>query len=230
MITRDALKDDWLAKLAVASGDRIRISTEEELANCLRTTLANLEPGQDVWVFAYGSLIWNPAFHYSERKTAMIYGYHRSYCLWTKMGRGTEECPGLMLGLDRGGSCAGVAYRVPADQIDEELPLIWRREMVTGSYKPTWLATRIDGQSVRSLGFVINRDHERYARGMSHDELIHCLANACGPLGTCAEYLFNTSNHLIELGIRDRGLEKLCRDVEARLSQPEGLDQAAQNH
>lgn len=217
MITRDALKDDWLGRLAETAGPKIRICTEDELAECRCETLADHPPGEDVWVFAYGSLIWNPAFHFAERRKAVIYGYHRRYCLWTKMGRGDENNPGLMLGLDRGGSCAGVAYRVAADQIEEELPLIWRREMVTRSYKPTWLSTRIDGKSLKSIGFVINRDHERYACGMSHDQLVQTLATAAGPLGTCAEYLINTHEHLIELGICDQGLEKLCRDVRKRL-------------
>ena len=217
MITRDALKGDWLGRLAEAAGQQVRISTEDELAECRRMTLTSHPVGQDVWIFAYGSLIWNPAFHYAERRKAVIHGYHRRYCLWTKLGRGSEDCPGLMLGLDRGGSCAGVAYRVACDQIDEELPLIWRREMVTRSYRPTWLATRIDGKPMKSLGFVINREHERYACGMTHRTLVETLATAAGPLGSCAEYLFNTTEHLGELGIRDRGLEKLCRDVRERL-------------
>lgn len=217
MITREALKGNWLEQLAEAAGHKVRICTEDELAASRASTLADLPPGEDLWIFAYGSLIWNPAFHFAERRKAIIHGYHRAYCLWTRLGRGSDDCPGLMLGLDRGGSCAGVCYRIPADQIEEELPLVWRREMVTSSYKPTWLATTMEGLKLRTVGFVINREHERYACGMTHDEMVDCLASAGGPLGTCAEYLFNTTEHLHELGIRDRGLEKLCRDVRERL-------------
>src|SRR6185295_7575731 len=97
---------------------------------------------RSVWVFGYGSLMWNPAIRYVERRPALVHGYHREFCLLARAGRGSPERPGLMLSLEPGGSCHGVAYRLPAGAIEDELDVLWRREMMTRSYSPVWVAAR----------------------------------------------------------------------------------------
>ncbi len=219
MITRENLQDGWLERIREAAGragDAAMIRTEEELAACRARALAAQPPGEDVWVFAYGSLIWNPAFHFVERRLGRIWGYHRRFCLWTYLGRGTLDCPGLMLGLDRGGSCQGLFYRIEARAVEEELTLIWRREMITAAYVPTWVEGRTPAGSLRALAFTINRQHQRYAGKLDEARVVEALASAEGPIGRCCEYLFNTHDHLRELSIHDPQLARICRLVRAR--------------
>lgn len=168
----------------------------------------------DVWLFAYGSLIWNPMIHFVDQRIATVHGYHRSFCLWTHLGRGSAEAPGLILGLDRGGACRGVAYRIAASIAQTELELLWRREMVTGSYCPRWV--RIVTQEAGSgwaIAFLINRAHPRYAGQVPEDRMVDSIARARGALGPCATYLFDTADHLLALGIRDERLLRLRRRV-----------------
>ena len=215
MLTRDALKDTgWLKRIRDAAEGTVRIQTEGELEASRRQVLARHPENSDLWLFGYGSLIWNPAFHYEERVLGRIYGYHRCFCLWTHLGRGSRECPGLMLGLDRGGCCSGVLFRLSPRQIAEELPLVWRREMITAAYRPVWLKGRTANGAVQAIAFVIDRSHERYASGLDQDAIAEAIARAEGPLGRCADYLVNTTEHLAELGIRDRRLEALCRRID----------------
>jgi cation transport protein ChaC len=171
-------------------------------------------------VFGYGSLIWNPAFHFTERVVGTVHGYHRRFCLWAHLGRGRPERPGLMLGLERGGSCRGVAYHIAPDAVAEELDIVWRREMIGGAYVPRWVSVYTPVGLVRALTFTINRAHERYARDLQDDEAADAIAGASGFLGACADYLINTVDHLAELGIHDRPLECLRDRVVIRRAAP----------
>jgi len=230
MITRETLQNDWLARIKEAAGragDAAMIRTEDELQACRAEALAEHPPGQDVWVFAYGSLIWNPAFHYVEHRLGRIFGYHRRFCLWTYLGRGTLDHPGLMLGLDRGGSCQGLFYRIEAGAVEEELTLIWRREMITAAYVPTWIVGRTEVGPVRALAFTINRRHQRYAGKLDETTVVEALATAAGPIGRCCEYLFNTHDHLCELAIHDPQLARICRLVRAHPACGPACDNAA---
>ena len=223
MLTRENLQNGWLARMAQnaeAAGDATHIRTEAELEACRARTLAGHSAGRDVWLFAYGSLIWNPAFHFAERRQGAIWGFHRRFCLWTNLGRGTVERPGLMLGLDRGGSCRGVLYRIEAGLVDEELTLVWRREMITAAYRPVWVQGRSDAGPIEALTFAINRAHPRYAGKLDDERVVEALATAAGPLGPCADYLFNTHRHLAELAIHDPRLAHLCTAVRNRLGPP----------
>ena len=213
MLTRENLRSGWIQRLLVTGG--YKVLSEEELLASRRALLDQHPPGQDLWLFAYGSLIWNPAFHYVERRIGALHGLHRRFCLWTNLGRGTPERPGLVLGLDRGGRCRGVLYRLAAEEFDTELEIVWRREMVTGAYRPRWVEAATAEGRVRALTFVINREHDRYARALSDDDLIRTLATAQGALGSCADYLFHTAAHLTQLGIADAALERLCVAVRA---------------
>ncbi len=216
ILTRESLRTGFLQQLVARGGDSIKFLSEEELAETRRRVLLEHEPGQDLWLFAYGSLIWNPAFHFVAREPARLAGYHRRFCLWTHLGRGSKECPGLILGLDRGGSCRGVAFRIAHPKIETELEIVWRREMLSAAYRPTWVKLQTASGPCQALTFVINRKHERYAGRLEDDAVADAIANAEGPLGTCAEYLFNTTEHLAELGIADPNLKRLCDEVAAR--------------
>jgi cation transport protein ChaC len=216
-LTREDLENGLMRRLFSASGSGTRCLSEEELDASIRCILSAHAPGEDVWVFGYGSLIWNPIFHYVERRTATLQGYHRRFCLWSKMGRGTPENPGLVLGLDRGGRCRGVAYRIAGHHAADELRLLWQREMVVGSYCPRWMrvettphgAPRGTREEVRALAFLVNREHPSYAGRLPNETVATALATASGHIGPAAEYLLKTVEALAAQGIRDMHLETL---------------------
>lgn len=215
-LTRDLIRSGWIQSLVATSGLPVKVLTEEELRRSREKALASHPAGRDVPLFAYGSLIWNPAFHFVRRELGTVRGYHRRFCLWTQLGRGSPERPGLVLGLDRGGTCRGVVYWIAAAEAEAELDVIWRREMVTGAYRPSWVTVGTASGPVRALTFVIDRKHDRYTGRLEEDAIVTAIATACGPLGPCADYLFQTTAHLDELGIADPLLRRLCRAVRAR--------------
>ncbi len=217
VLTRESLRDGTLRRMLEEAGHHglaMMLSDEERNAS-LRALLADHPAGADVWVFGYGSLIWNPAIHTVGRSMARLRGWHRRYCLWTVLGRGTPDCPGLMLGLERGGSCVGVAWRVAAADVPVELDILWRREMISGAYVPRWVAVETPEGAVRAVTFTINHAHPRYAARQDDDAVAQVVARATGPLGTCREYLENTVAHLRDLGIRDARLERIAARVAA---------------
>ena len=118
--------------------------------------LSILPKGQDVWLFGYGSLMWNPIIHYVERRPGHIFGFHRSYCLRTSVGRGTPEQPGLTLGLERGGSCRGLLFRISGKIAEDELDFVWNREMISRAYMPRLMNAYTKDGTVRAITFVIN--------------------------------------------------------------------------
>lgn len=197
------------------AGLQLGILTEEELLASIAHTLQHRPSARDIWIFAYGSLIWNPVFHFVDRQIGSIYGWHRQFCLWTPIGRGTPENPGLVLGLDRGGSCQGIVYRIEAAAVNTELLLIWRREMIVGSYVPRWVKVRNGNESVEAITFTINPHHPGYARKLPPALIAHQIATASGRLGTCADYLHQTVAGLAQEGIRDQALLSLYDRVQA---------------
>ena len=124
-LTREQIRSGWVQQIA-REGGGIHVLSDAELEASRRATLARA-PSDDIWVFGYGSLIWNPAFHFVERRLGTIHGWHRRFCLWTTLGRGSPDCPGLMLGLDRGGSCRGIVLRIAPEDVEVELDVLWRR-------------------------------------------------------------------------------------------------------
>jgi cation transport protein ChaC len=212
-LTREELLDQDRRRLMLEAYPWMKALTDEELNRSLAQTMSKHPKGADVWVFAYGSLIWNPTFAFAERRIAHIRGYHRRFCLRADMGRGTPECPGLFLGLDRGGQCGGVVFRVPAAHANDELMLLWRREMLTGAYIPRWLKARTESGTVPAIAMTINRAYSRYVGDWSEDRTIKAIATAEGRFGRCADYLFNTLEHLTEMGLRDRMLERTAAGV-----------------
>ena len=183
--------------------------SDAQLQRSLEQTLRD-GPRGDVWIFAYGSLIWNPLFPVAEERVARIHGLHRAFCIWSRLGRGSPERPGLVLGLARGGACSGVVLRLEERHVLEELALVWRREMVTGAYRPTWVKARTSQGLVDAITFVADRRAAGYAGRLTEAEVTDVLRTGGGFLGTCAEYLAQTQAGLEARGIRDEGLQRLA--------------------
>jgi cation transport protein ChaC len=191
--------------------------SDDELAASLSLVLAHWDSKSPLWVFAYGSLIWNPDFAFDRRIPARIHGYHRRLCLWSRINRGTPECPGLVAGLDRGGSCAGVVYRLPARAARTEFGRLWEREMFMGSYAPRWLDCQlIDGTRQPALAFIVRHDAPNYAGRLAEAQILAVFhRGSCGRFGTSLDYLIKTVRSLHEHGLRDRHLERLMRHAGA---------------
>ena len=214
-LTRESILDGTLhASVRALLGPGARVATDAERSEQVQSILARAPRPGRIWVFAFGSLIWNPAFHFAERRTARIYGFHRRFCLWSR-ARGSPERPGLMLSLESGGSCSGVAYRLERREAATELDVIWRREMFTMSYRPVWTMARTSKGPEPVIAFAANREHERYVPGLEDEVIARYLATGAGPIGRCCDYLFDTVAHLRQLGIRDRRLESLEARVRA---------------
>jgi cation transport protein ChaC len=170
----------------------------------------------DFWVFGYGSLMWRPGFPHVERHAARLAGYHRSLCLYSRDYRGTHARPGLVLGLDLGGSCVGVAFRVDAaDHAATAAYLTWREG--TDVYRETYVKLRlVDGRRVKALAYVVNRAHADYAGRLAEQELLEHASQASGNKGSCRDYVVSTHAHLLSLGVRDPHLASLAE----RLGEP----------
>ena len=167
------------------------------------------------WAFAYGSLIWHPDFEYTERHRVRIHGYHRAFCISSTRYRGTPELPGVVLGLDRGGSCHGVAYRLKPGLEVQIVEGLYQREMPNHVYTPKLLPVRLaDGRRIEALTFVARRDHHSYQR-LSSDEILRRLSSCRGGRGHNREYAINTWHALREWGIEDAGLGAIARKLEA---------------
>jgi glutathione-specific gamma-glutamylcyclotransferase len=162
-----------------------------------------------VWIFAYGSLMWNPEMRFAERLPACIHGYHRGFCLYSPEYRGTREKPGLVLGLDRGGSCRGIAYRLPQATLAAEIDLIWTREMTGFVYHMTPLKIATARGPVTGYAFTVRRDSRDYAGRLAPDFAARIIATSRGDRGTGRDYLANTVRHLEALGIADGALHRI---------------------
>jgi cation transport protein ChaC len=218
--SREQLRDGVYHRIAVDEL-KMRVFTKAERDVSRRALLGSLGSGEDVWVFAYGSLIWNPEFRFVERRRGLIHGYHRAFCFWSRFARGTPETPGLALALSRGGSCTGVAYRIAAADVESETETVWAREMFMGVYRPRWVTVRSENGPVRAIAFVVNREHEQFAGRLPSDQVAASIATAHGKLGSCAEYLFSLAASLEELGFEDRRLNELRGLVERKLAESE---------
>ncbi len=214
-VRREELTPEWVERVTrrIRAEGSFEPLSDEQRAESLRRMLEPAGKQADVWVFGYGSLMWNPMVYFQERRHGLLYGYHRSYCFQTRSGRATPENPSFGLGLDRGGSCHGMAFRIAAHQRDEELRLLWIREMMSGVYIPRWVAIHTPKGRLRAITFVADRKHIRYVRGVSPEKTASRLARAKGPRGSAREYLENTVAHLAEFGLRDRNLSRLHRLV-----------------
>jgi glutathione-specific gamma-glutamylcyclotransferase len=175
----------------------------------------------DIWIFGYGSLLWDAPFPYSEAAPARLTGWRRCMCVWTALARGTPARPGLSLGLLPGGFCDGIAFRILAADLDAALPVIWEREMWTDIYQPTWVSLEIDGSMGSALTFTVNEASRQFAGDLVPDEIVEHIALAHGERGSCLDYLANTVARLQSMGIDDSDLKSLH---DAVLRRPGGAD------
>jgi cation transport protein ChaC len=214
-LCRSDLEQGRMREIYVAAIDSTHALNDEQLAASLTHTIARKPKGAGWWIFAYGSLLWNPLFPVAEMRPAKLHGLHRRLCLWSMASRGTPDCPGLVLGLERGGVCRGVALRLPAPLALDELHLLWRREMVVGAYTPRWVSLDADGRALTALTFVVRRDHPQYAGALSTARKVEVLTRARGAFGSSADYLERTRVALVAHGIVDPYLEELAAELAA---------------
>jgi cation transport protein ChaC len=180
----------------------------------MRDTLDARTDTGDLWIFGYGSLIWNPVCQFETQHKAILEGWHRSFCLKTIAGRSSPRLPGRMLSLEPGGRTEGVALRLPAYALEDELPLLWIREMPTGAYRPTWKPIAMeDGTCPTALIFVADQNHPLYEPNASVASVAAFVASAYGPLGTNAEYLFKLKESLAAWKLADSYVDNLVDAV-----------------
>jgi glutathione-specific gamma-glutamylcyclotransferase len=213
MLTRQAIHsgeyfDHFESLPNLWTADRIESSLVETM---------KLRPAKtdDVWIFAYGSLMWNPMLHFDQRQVATLHGWHRSFCLRMDIGRASPGMPGRMLALESGGHTHGIALKLSPSTMEEELRLVWIREMVLGSYKPTWApVTMGDGPETHAIVFVADTTREQYASDSCVTTVAPLVARAAGKFGSNAEYLFELQAALNECCLRDRYIEELAGEVQ----------------
>ncbi|WP_173882130.1 gamma-glutamylcyclotransferase [Rouxiella silvae] len=213
MLTRDFLRNAD-CKTAFGSIDESMLLTSEQRSASLDCTLARRPDNSPVWIFGYGSLMWNPIFDSEESCPATLNGFHRAFCLRLTAGRGTQAQPGRMLALKEGGSTTGLAFRLPEEKLREDLELLWKREMLTGCYNPTWCDLELtDGRTVTALVFIMNPLHSLFEADTSYQVIAPLIAKASGPLGTNAQYLFSLEQELKNYGMRDDCMSELVNQV-----------------
>lgn len=187
--------------------------TEEEFAKTVRAVMESHGGQDDLWVFGYGSLMWRPDFPHLERHIGIVHGFHRAFCIYSHVHRGTRDRPGLVLGLDNGGSCKGVAYRVRGADAETVVEYLVNREMVTRVYMPRWVTVRIGGRKVRAHTYTVAHNHEQYAGKLTLDAAARAIRNSEGRSGINVDYLLDAVDHLYELGIADGPVHRLKRLV-----------------
>lgn len=169
------------------------------------------EMNSEHWVFAYGSLMWNPGFEWELRLPARVFGYHRAFCIYSWHYRGTPEDPGLVLGLDRGGSCHGIAYRVASARWAEVVAYLDAREMVTAVYHPVTVTAHLNSRKVSARAYAVDRAHAQYAGTLPAAEQARIIRAGHGLGGPNMDYFKSTIAHLEDLGLEDRRLAKVAR-------------------
>ena len=215
-LNRESLLSGEIHDIARSRLGSLRLMNDEERTRLVAETISRAPDINNFWVFAYGSLIWNPALEFDRQHRCVISDYHRSFCFWTKFGRGSEEQPGLMMGLEPGGECSGIGYRIPADKLTVELDILFRREMLSFIYKPTWVSAQPVEDSVKAIDvlcFVVDSENERFCGELAEDKLIETLAVAEGPLGKNCDYLYQLVEHLEELDFEDSAMAALAAKV-----------------
>lgn len=214
VLTRASLQGGGLARMLAHGNPELRLLSDAEREQSLHDILAT-RPDGPVWLFAYGSLIWNPLVDIEERRIGRVEGWHRAFCLSTPVGRGTRDNPGLVLGLDEGGDCTGVGLRLPEAGLEAELDIVWRREMLSGAYVPRWLpmADAAGATFGHAIAFTINPANHAYTCDLTEAQTIARLATARGHLGSAADYLFRTRDGLHALGINDALIDRLADAV-----------------
>lgn len=214
ILTRDALLNGEIERLVHDDQTDLERMTDEQRATLIDQTLKTLGDSE-LWVFGYGSLIWNPALDYEEKRRCSIKGFEKKFCFWTTLSRGSIECPGLMMGLISGDGCNGVAFRIDAINAATELDVLFRREMSHYIYKPTWIEAQcVETKSTfKILTFVVDIENHRFVDNLSLKDIVRIIATAQGPLGRNCDYLFQLSEKMHELGFEEPELDDLVKRV-----------------
>ena len=179
------------------------------------------EAASGLWVFGYGSLIWRPGFPFADSVPARLYGYHRSLCVFSHVHRGTPEQPGLVLGLDRGGVCRGLAFHVLAEHAAETVAYLRAREQATAVYVEKHVPLRLDdGRHVRALVYVADRKHLQYAGKLPPEDLLRLVRQGRGQSGENPDYVLQTNEHLRKMGVYDPVLTALAQQLAPGLGAP----------
>jgi glutathione-specific gamma-glutamylcyclotransferase len=181
----------------------------EERAQSLAQIRAAAPQGDPIRIFAYGSLIWDPCFAFEAAETAVLGGFRRAFNFWSVLSRGTPERPGLGLGLERGGSCRGVLFRLAGSNLEADLDALWKREMYSAVYAPRWLRVDTPAGPRSAIAFVTNTGHGQYAGGLDTETVARIVAGASGENGPCRDYLAATVDALARHGIDDPALSAL---------------------
>lgn len=213
MLNRDTLSSGTFRE-HFAALHKDMLWTAEQLRESLAQTLREQPAGGGLWIFAYGSLMWNPIVTFEERRTATLEGWHRSFCLRSLAGRGNPENPGRMLALEPGGRTEGVALKIPAAVAEAEMRLMWSREMLMGSYIPTWLPVSFsDGTQAHAVTFLANATRPNYEKDASPCAIAPAIATACGILGTNADYVRQLAQALAQENLQDEYVEALLGEM-----------------
>ena len=175
---------------------------------------AQCAAGQALWVFGYASLLWRPEFEAQEQHISQVWGWHRALKMWSRLNRGSPECPGLVFALVRGGSCRGVVYRVDPAQADEVLTRLWAREMPMDVYTPCWLPCATPQGPVKALAFTLPRSSPSFTGQLPAETYQQIFQQACGRFGTTRDYARQTYESLLAHGIEDRALAALLHHAE----------------
>ena len=171
---------------------------------------------EGIWIFGYASLMWKPGFSFVEAQPALLCGYHRALCVYSTRYRGTPEKPGLVMGLDRGGSCKGRAFLLAANDVPQVMDYLYDREMDTNCYQPKFINVRLgDDRRVSAYNFIVRRDHQQYTGKLSIEQTVKLVRQGVGPMGTALEYLQSTLDHLDELGMVEGPLHDICARTKA---------------
>jgi glutathione-specific gamma-glutamylcyclotransferase len=225
LLTRDNLAD---------AGFRSRLGlpehltwTEAQVAQSLADIWAE-RPADGVWVFGYGSLMWNPLIEFDEQQVATLDGWHRSFCLKSVTGRGQPDRPGRMLSLEPGGAVQGLALRLPDNLAEAELRLLWTREMTSGSYRPLWAPLRLaDGRSVSAIVFAANPAHPNHDADVRAEAVARAVAGAVGVFGPNIDYVHALDRSLREHGLTDAYVDAIVQALAVMAARVAGAEPAA---
>ena len=210
-LTKENINDGHLGDKIKSISGSDKVLTKNELIKERRKIIPDNGIGEDIYIFGYGSLLWNPTINYETQHLAKIYGFHRSFCMKTHLGRGSFKNPGLMLGLDKGGSCRGLAYKLNKNDAIKNIDILFKREMVTGAYKPKLLKTKLDNNEiVFSLAFTVDKKHKNYFNEKNTFIKANMISEANGFLGSCREYFEYTLESLQELNIIDKEMRAIA--------------------
>jgi cation transport protein ChaC len=189
---------------------------DEQIEASRLALLGDYPEGDDLWIFSYGSLMWDPGFHFAEVRLADAVGYRRRFTLKINLGRGSPDHPALMLSLEPGeGCCRGLAFRIEADVVHAESAILWRREMLRGGYAPALVPMTTPQGPITALAFTSNSSHPSYVGELPPAETAAIIASGKGVLGSNREYLVQLAKQLQTLGIEDRYVEELHAQVGA---------------